>query len=253
MIKHPKRPVALGALLVLVSFVLYLIHYAIFHDLHHIMVFLVEDIAFIPIHVLIITLIIERLLTEREKLKRRSNLNMVVGVFFNEVGTPLLNLLLAFDEKSREVQQELLVDGTWSDKHYEQARKLFLDAELQIDSQKGDLEALRHLVIKERDFLLQMLENPSILEYEYFTNLLLAVFHLSDELAHRETVQGLPPSDYEHLSTDIERAYRGLILEWLKYMRHLKKEYPYLFSLAVRLNPFDSDASPIVKYDLPAK
>jgi hypothetical protein len=26
-------------------------------------------------------------------------------------------------------------------------------------------------------------------------------------------------------------------------MRHLKKEYPYLFSLAVRTNPFDEHAS----------
>jgi hypothetical protein len=31
-------------------------------------------------------------------------------------------------------------------------------------------------------------------------------------------------------------------LEWLDYMRYLKKDYPYLFSLALRLNPFDEDA-----------
>jgi len=30
-------------------------------------------------------------------------------------------------------------------------------------------------------------------------------------------------------------------------MRHLKKEYPYLFSLAVRTNPFDPRASVEVK------
>jgi len=29
----------------------------------------------------------------------------------------------------------------------------------------------------------------------------------------------------------------------LAYMKHLKKEYPYLFSLAVRTNPFDPGAS----------
>jgi len=29
-------------------------------------------------------------------------------------------------------------------------------------------------------------------------------------------------------------------------MEHLKVNYPYLFSLAMRTNPFDRDASPIV-------
>ena len=29
-------------------------------------------------------------------------------------------------------------------------------------------------------------------------------------------------------------------------MRHLEKEYPYLFSLAMRMNPFDEAASPVV-------
>jgi hypothetical protein len=30
-------------------------------------------------------------------------------------------------------------------------------------------------------------------------------------------------------------------------MEHLKDNYPYLFSLAMRTNPFDQDASVIVK------
>lgn len=29
-------------------------------------------------------------------------------------------------------------------------------------------------------------------------------------------------------------------------MKHLKESYPYLFSLAVRTNPFDPAASPVV-------
>jgi hypothetical protein len=30
-------------------------------------------------------------------------------------------------------------------------------------------------------------------------------------------------------------------------MKYLKKYYPYLFSFAMRTNPFDQNASPIVK------
>ena len=36
------------------------------------------------------------------------------------------------------------------------------------------------------------------------------------------------------------------LLQWLDYMRHLKADYPYLFSLAIRTNPFRHDASPII-------
>ena len=98
-----------------------------------------------------------------------------------------------------------------------------------------------------RDFLLRLLENPNLLEHDSFTDLLWAVFHLTEELSHRVDVKQLPEADYEHLSGDIERAYRLIISEWLDYMKHLKSNYPYLFSLSIRTNPFDQDASPEVR------
>jgi hypothetical protein len=45
-----------------------------------------------------------------------------------------------------------------------------------------------------------------------------------------------------HLGGDIKRALGRLLGEWVDYMHHLKVEYPYLFSLAVRTNPFNPDA-----------
>jgi hypothetical protein len=45
----------------------------------------------------------------------------------------------------------------------------------------------------------------------------------------------------EHLNFDIKRAYILLVNEWLSYMKHLKEDYPYLYSLAVRTNPFNKN------------
>jgi hypothetical protein len=45
----------------------------------------------------------------------------------------------------------------------------------------------------------------------------------------------------------MKRAYLLLISEWLAYLKHLKENYPYLFSLSVRTNPFDPNASPVFK------
>jgi hypothetical protein len=37
------------------------------------------------------------------------------------------------------------------------------------------------------------------------------------------------------------------MFEWVEYMKHLKNEYPYLFSFAMRTNPFDDKATIEVK------
>jgi hypothetical protein len=100
---------------------------------------------------------------------------------------------------------------------------------------------------QERDLLLRLLENPNLLEKETFTELLRAVFHLADELAHRKGEKSLPASDLDHLAGDIQRAYALLLPQWLDYLHYLKLHYPYLFSLAVRTNPLNPHASAVVK------
>jgi len=102
------------------------------------------------------------------------------------------------------------------------------------------------LLEDKRDFLARLLENPVLVEHEEFTEVLLSVFHLTDELTSREELRDLPRSDIEHLVGDISRAYRLLIEQWFMYLRHVKAQYPYLYSLAVRKNPFDEDATPVV-------
>jgi hypothetical protein len=56
-------------------------------------------------------------------------------------------------------------------------------------------------------------------------------------------VRSLHKDDGEHIAGDIRRMYLILILEWLAYLRHLRTDDPYLFSPAVRTNPFDPKTS----------
>jgi hypothetical protein len=105
---------------------------------------------------------------------------------------------------------------------------------------------MREYLQTKRDFLLTLLENPTLLEHETFTDLLWAVFHLTEELKYRNLIEGLPDADHEHLCNDIARAYGLLLKEWLVYLEHLKDNYPYLFSLAVRMNPLDPEASAVI-------
>ena len=69
-----------------VSAIAYFIHYLIFRDVHHIFIYMIGDLAFVPLEVLLVVLIIERVLVRREKQAKLQKLNMVVGAFFTEVG-----------------------------------------------------------------------------------------------------------------------------------------------------------------------
>ena len=79
--------------------------------------------------------------------------------------------------------------------------------------------------------MLSLLENQNLLEHETFTELLWAVFHMGEELSHRDDVTQLNKNDYNHISGDIKRVYHYLFLEWLDYMLHLKKHYPYMLKV----------------------
>ena len=95
-----------------------------------------------------------------------------------------------------------------------------------------ELEDFRKFMIDHEEFLLRMVENPMVFEHESFTDLILALSHLTEELKARGDLSTLPPSDKSHLNTDIQRAYTQLIHEWIKYMEYLKIHYLYLFNLA---------------------
>jgi hypothetical protein len=239
--------VILGASLIALSVILYLVHYAVFRDSHHIFIYLLGDIAFVPIEVLLVTLIIHRLLSEREKRTMLKKMNMVIGAFFSEVGTVLLKAFSIFDPQSDRIRKELIVTNNWSDREFFDVSKRFEKYDCRIECRKDDIEHLKNFLVGKRTFLVALLQNPNLLEHETFTDLLWAVFHLTEELSHRTDVKNLSDTDYNHLAGDIKRAYVLLISEWLAYMKHLRDDYPYLFSLAMRTNPFDPDASPEVK------
>jgi hypothetical protein len=172
---------------------------------------------------------------------------MVIGAFFSEVGTRLLVFFSDFDPTLDNIRRELIVTNNWSDKEFSKISKRLKKYNYGIEAQKVNFNDLRHFLIEKNDFLLRLLENPNLLEHEAFTDLLRAVFHLTEELIARKDFSKLPISDFEHLAGDIKRAYILLVHQWLDYMKYLKNNYPYLFSLAMRTNPFDQEISPVVK------
>jgi hypothetical protein len=236
----------LGTILLLSSLALYYIHYLIFRDLEHEAIFFLGDLAFLPISVLIVTIILEGLMESRQKRERLQSLNMVIGIFFSEVGTRLLAHLSDFDPRLETVKGDLKLGKDWTEEEFRAVSAKLKGYEYGVDAGKIDLAQLKCFLSAKRDFMLRLSENPNLLEHETFTDLLKAVFHLTEELENRPDVSGLPPKDVEHLVKDVKRVYGLIVLEWLAYMNHLRANYPYMFSLAMRTNPFDQKSSPVI-------
>ncbi len=245
--KKNRWQLFLGLILIVMTILLYLAHYIVFKDAHHIFIYGLGDLAFIPLEVLLVTLIIHQLLGYREKKIFLQKLNMIIGVFFSQVGTYLLAFLSDYDTEIKELRKDLLLRSDWPDEYFEKITEDLKDHSFNLDMKIEDLKKLKQFLEKKSDFLLRLLENPNLLEHETFTELMRAVFHLTEELASRRDMSGLPLTDVEHLVNDAKRAYSLLVYEWIAYMRYLKDNYQYLFSLAVRTNPFDQNASSIVK------
>ncbi len=239
--------VYLGTALILCSAALYFLHYLIFRDAHHIFIYLLGDLAFMPIEVLLVTVIVHRLLEVREKRVRMEKLNMVIGAFFSEMGMQLLGHFAEFDARCREIRECLQAGPDWGEEDFRRALSRVEGHECEIAGREDLLDEIRLFLLAKREFLLSLLENPALLEHETFTDLLWSVFHLTEELKYRDILSNLPEMDMEHLCMDIARAYRLLIREWLVYLEHLKKDYPYLYSLALRMNPLREGPSPLVR------
>jgi uncharacterized protein (DUF2267 family) len=245
---HNKKQLALFVITLLAaSMAVYGIHYLIFRDIQHILIYGLGELAFVPIEVLLVTLVIDRLLEASEKRSMMNKLNMVIGAFFSEVGTDFMRMAFNLDKNFETIRKNFIVTGDWNDKTYAATKNSLNGYQYRIHVTGSDLVQLKEFLVGKREFLLRLLENPNLLEHEDFSEVLWAVFHLTEELSSREDVANLSIGDYEHIAVDTKRAYVALIGEWLDYMKHLQKAYPYLFAMAIRTNPFD----PKAKAELP--
>jgi len=237
----------LSLFLVWLSAMFYAIHYLLFRDVNYMLRLFFAQLGFLPINVLLVTIIINQLLSVHAQRAKLAKLNMVIGAFFSEVGLELLKSISSFAAGHDILSSIIKNINQWSDQDFANFRKSLPTYDSALSIEEVKLEFLQYFLTEKRDFLLRLLENPNLLEYDSFSNLLLAVFHLAEELAKRQELQHLSPADQEHLTGDLQRVYLLLIGTWLDYMQHLKDNYSYLFSLAVRTNPFNPQASVEIK------
>lgn len=250
-----KHLIKTGVMLILLSVALHALHYFIFGDLKHIFVYLLGDIAFIPLEVFLVTLVIDQLLERRDKEKRLKKMHMLIGLYFQELGFNLLRLIVFADENRRDFQGVCAIGQDWKSNDFRKLEKWLAERKLEVNPKKIDYDALYTMLSSQKILMINLISNPTLLEHETFSELLIAVNHLHDEMSLRQKLNGQESykPDYRHWKTDIERVYTLSAVQWIRYIEHLKEDYPFLYNAARVTNPFEesklSDLYSQIRYE----
>ena len=165
--------------------------------------------------------------------------------WISEIGDELLETFTKINASSDEIIKNLENIENWSKKDYQNAYKhletngVTFNPSIKEEEIPTYINELKDVFKGKREFLMGLLENPNMLEKDSFSNLILAIFHLEDELKYRTQPEEVDMSDFRHIIGDIDRVYSRLTLEWIKYLEFLNKHYPYMSSIALRTNPFN--------------
>ena len=184
----------------------------------------------------------EMLIARREQRTRGRKINIMVGVFFTNMGAELLRRLAAMDRAADDLRAAMDVQQGWTDNDYRRAEAAALAHQPDPDLAPEVLDDLSTFLTGHGDFLLRLLENPQVTDHERFTDLLWSILHLKEDLELRDKDAAIDPADAVQLKADLRRVYVRLLAAWLSCMRYLARNLDYLFRLSARQNPFSGDA-----------
>ena len=237
--KRTKETILIGSGLVLLSVILHYIHVLIFNDVHHTMIFLVADIAFIPLEVFFTTIVIDKMIERREKEHLLEKLNMLIGLFYTELGTKLLSDIVKGDAHGVMANHRTITADTWCDKSFAKLHEDILQYDYEINIDKINLRDIRNRLDNNKDLLINLISNGSLLEHETFTEMLMTIMHLKEELDTRYS-KDIEEYEIKHIEKDLMDVYKYLTIEWAEYMKYLSRNYPSLYCKALINNPFDN-------------
>ncbi len=238
--------------MVLLIIIIYGSNYLVLGDAEHIISYIWTHLGFIPVDILIVAFLLDEIIERKEKEAMLEKLDMLMSTFFSEVGNELISQLSTAN-KYKTSTENLKSIKNWTEEDYDnkmaEIKNTSIDFQADIPPEEREefLENLRTFLESKREFIINLMINPNLLEKEEFTGLITAILHLDEELEHRKELELVTDADFGHLNGDMQRVYDRLVHEWVYYLKYLYKHYPYMIALIVRTNPFDEDADVYVK------
>ena len=239
-----KKKISIRGLIIffsVLSIVLLIIHHWIFHENGYWASFLLlHEIALMPLEFVVVTLGLEQILELTHKRENQAKISMIESVFFSESGSDMLRYLFSCDADKdiEEIRSIMDVQRGWSAKQIRQARAAVKNITYEVDSSKIDFFGLHYHLSTRHSYFLKVIENPALSGHERFTELLLHIYHLWEELECRTDLYNLPPDDREYLCKAVNAVYKELAIEWMQNATDLLLHQPERLHHVIRTNPF---------------
>ncbi|WP_164690088.1 hypothetical protein [Paraclostridium sordellii] len=219
-------------ILITLSAVMFLIHYLVFGQALNTAYYSLMNLCFIPINSLVVTIILEKFIDYRAKKDRIEKINMLVGIFFTEVGGKLMHLIIDSDKDAKNYITNF--------EDLNNIKKCLNEYDYKVDMNNIDLCSIKNILLENNNLFVTLISNENVFQHQIFTDLLMSVVHLRDEIIFMEKDDSLE-LNINHLENDVIRVYKNISIQWISYLEYLNKSYPFLYNNAIRVNPFKFD------------
>ena len=161
-------------ILIALSSIMFFIHYLIFGQALNTAYYSLMNLCFIPINSLVVTIMLEKLIDYRSKKDRIEKINMLVGIFFTEVGGKLMHFIIDADKDAKNYITNF--------EDLNKIKKCLYEYNYKVDMKYIDLCAIKNILVEHNNLFVTLISNESILQHQIFTDLLMSVIHLRDEI-----------------------------------------------------------------------
>ena len=202
-------------LLLCTSVVLYVLHYLVFRDLHHIGIFFLHELAGMPLEVILVSLFFDKLIEKTHEEENKSKLSIIETLFFNESGGNMLRYLSSFDPNFQQLSAVLAVRMDWKSVDYQAARLHLKDYPFHLDVEKVDFFGLHYHLDERHAYYRNILENPALTQSNEFTELVMKIYLMWEELDCRTDLYNLDLHEKHYLGELLTEIYEELVVYWL--------------------------------------
>lgn len=137
-------------LLLLFSVVVYGIQVSIFQRASDTEFYFLQDMAFLPISVLLVTLGLNTVIVRQERKDKKEQVSVVINEFFAETGTELVIALRSHIANLDEIAPKLQLGSDWLDKDFSMSIAALGKYPFKAELKEDDLYNLRDTLVKKR-------------------------------------------------------------------------------------------------------
>lgn len=242
--KFLQKKITIRSLIIffsLLSVVLLAIHHLIFHeDGYWANFLLLHEIALMPLEFVVVTLGLEQIMELSHKRENQAKISMIESVFFSESGSDMLRYLVSCDadQDVQTLRNVMDVQPDWGLKQVKIARNVVKTISYEVDPDKVDFFGLHYHLSTRHSYFLKVIENPALSGHERFTDLLLHIYHLWEELESRTDLYNMTQEERVFLCKIVNAVYRELAIEWMQNATDLLLHQPERLGHVLRTNPF---------------